>query len=544
VSYPYTGSQHRPAVTGRRGMVSSAHPVASLAGLRTLMEGGNAIDAAVAVASCIGATELGMSGLGGVGWMTIYHAESKTHTCLDYQGWSPYAAERTLYQRPEDAYYGLLAPMVPGSPAGWCAALERFGTMDRATVFKHVIEICEDGYPLTVRNAEVLQGVRQTPLMDYPSSVAFYFPNGRVPRPGELHRQPDLAATFRTLVEGGPDAYYRGPLADTIATFCQANGGLITKRDLADLTVTWVEPLAIQYRDFTVTGPPPPSSAMQWLQTLKLLEGYDLAGLGHNSADYLHTLIEVMRLAIVDRMHYNVRPDAPIAALLSDAYCAARRQLVDPARASKIVGERYARTTEIGLRGPGEPAALLRESTTHFNVVDSAGNAVSCTQSLGGFGCGVVVPGTGILLNNFCHWFDLDADSPNVIGPHKQNEMCLSPGMIWRDGRVFACIGTPGSYGIMETTPQFMVNLMDHGMTVQAAIEAPRVRPQEMNRVIAESRISPTVLGELAARGHAVDVQPAWSALFGGAQGVMVDPETGTLSGGADPRRDGYAVGW
>jgi gamma-glutamyltranspeptidase/glutathione hydrolase len=542
MSLPYSGVQHRPAVTGRRGMVTSAHPVASLAGLRTLMEGGNAIDAAVAVASCIGATEIGASGIGGVGWMLIYHAASGTLTTLDYQGWSPYATDRALYQTPEDNYYGLLAAMVPGSAMGWCAALDRFGTMARADVFKHVIEICDHGFPLTVRNAQALTAAMGTPLFGYPSSRDFYFPDGCVPNPGRLHKQPDLAGTFRALAEDGPDVFYRGRLADTIAEFCQENGGVITKRDLADMTVEWVEPLHIRYRDYTIYGPPPPSSAMQWMQTLKMLEGDDLAALGHNSADYLHTLIEVERLAIVDRMHYNVQPEAPIGALLADDYCAARRALVDPARASKIVGERYARTTEVGLRWHGSP--LLRESTTHFDVVDAAGNAVSCTQSLGGFGCGVVVPGTGIMLNNFMHWFDLDGDSPNVIGPRKQNEMCLSPGMIWREGRLFSCIGTPGSYGIMETTPQFMVNLMDFGMTVQAAIEAPRVRPQEMNRVIAEARIAPEVRTALVERGHAVDIQPAWSALFGGAQGIVVDPDSGTFTGGADPRRDGYAIGW
>jgi gamma-glutamyltranspeptidase/glutathione hydrolase len=330
------------------------------------MEGGNAIDAAVAVASCIGATEIGLSGIGGVGWMLIYHAKTRTLTALDYQGWSPYATDRTLYKRPEDNYSGLLAAMVPGSAAGWCAALERFGTMDRASVFKHVIEICEGGFPLTVRNAQHLASAMSTPLMNYPSSVAFYYPHGRAPRPHEIHRQPDLAQTFRTLVEGGADAFYSGALADRIAGFCQANGGLITKRDLADMTVDWVEPLSIRYRDYTVYGPPPPSSAVQWLQTLKLLEGDDLPALGHNTIDYLHTLIEAERLAIADRLHYNVQPGAPIAGLLSNAYCAARRRLINPARASKIVGERYARTTEVGLRWHGDPA--LRESTTHFDV--------------------------------------------------------------------------------------------------------------------------------------------------------------------------------
>ncbi|MEA2526700.1 MAG: gamma-glutamyltranspeptidase / glutathione hydrolase [Thermomicrobiales bacterium] len=541
MSFPYAGVQRRPAVTGRKGMVSSAHPLASLAGLRTLMEGGNAIDAAVAVASCLGATEIGLSGIGGVGWMQIYHAKTKTHTCLDYQGWSPYAAERSVFEGPEQLLRGLLSPMVPGSPAGWCAALERFGTMDRGNVFKHVIEICEEGHPLTVHAAGIIKTYEPW-LREHPSSEAFFFGDGQTLRAGHLFKQPDLARTFRALVEGGPDVYYKGDIADKIVDFCQSNGGLLTKQDLADLTVEWVDPIDIRYRDFTVTGPPPPSSAMQWLQTLKLLEGFDVAGMGHSSVDHLHTLLEVERLAIADRVHYNVRPGAPIAALLSDEYCAERRRLVNPERASRIVGARYARTMEVGVVKPGDLGH--RESTTHFNVVDDEGNAVSCTQSLGGFGCGVVVPETGILLNDFLYWFDLDADSPNVVAPHKKVEMCLSPGMIWRDGKVFACMGTPGSHGIMETTPQFMSNLMDFGMTIQAAIEAPRVRPMEGNKVIAEGRIAADVVAGLNARGHLVEMQPDFSMAFGGAQGIMVDPDNGTFSGGADPRRDGYAIGW
>lgn len=541
MGFAYGGVQYRPAVTGRRGMVSSAHPLASVAGLRTLMEGGNAIDAAVAVASCLGATEMGLSGIGGVGWMQIYHAKSNTHICLDYQGWSPYAAERSRFTSADEMIRGIKSPMTPGSPAGWCAALERFGTMDRASVFKHVIEICEEGHPVTVHAASIVNAYEPW-LREHPSSMACFFPNGAPMRVGQIHKQPDLARTYRMLVEGGPEVYYKGELADTIVNFCQANGGLLTKKDFADLTVEWVDPISISYRDFKVYGPPPPSSAMQWLQTLKLLEGYDLKGMGHNSVEHLHTLIELEKLAIADRVHYNVRPGVSMDRLLSEAYCAERRKLVDPKKAARIAGARYATTMDTGIVKPGDPG--LRESTTHFNVVDAEGNAVSATQSLGGFGCGVVVPGTGILLNDFLYWFDLDADSPNVVAPHKKVEMCLSPGMIWRDGKVFACMGTPGSHGIMETTPQFMSNLMDFEMTIQAAIEAPRVRPQEANRVITEGRIRKEILAGLTERGHLVDPQPDFSMAFGGAQGIMIDPESGAFSGGADPRRDGYAVGW
>jgi gamma-glutamyltranspeptidase/glutathione hydrolase len=304
-----------------------------------------------------------------------------------------------------------------------------------------------------------------------------------------------------------------------------------------------VDPLGIAYRGFQVFGPPAPSSAMQWLQTLKLLEGWDLAGLGHNTVDHLHTLIEVEKLAIADRVHYNVRPGADMDLLLSEAYCAERRTLVDPKKVNRVLGARYATTMDTGVIKPGD-AVGMRESTTHFNVVDDEGNAVSCTQSLGGFGSGVVVPETGILLNDFLYWFDLDADSPNVVAPHKKVEMCLSPGMIFQDKKVFALMGTPGSHGIMETTPQFMSNVMDFGMSIQAAIDAPRVRPMEGNKMIAEGRISKDVIAGLAARGHLVETLPDFTMAVGGAQGIMIDPDSGTFSGGADPRRDGYAIGW
>lgn len=541
MTFPYKGVQYRPSVTGRQGMVSSAHPLASVAGLRTLMEGGNAIDAAVTVASCLGATEMGLSGIGGVGWMQIYHAKTKTHTCLDYQGWSPYAAERSIFEGPDQMLRGIKSPMVPGSPAGWCAALERFGTMDRASVFKHVIDICENGHPVTVHAANIVN-IYEPWLREHPSSMAFFFPDGNPMCPGQLRKQPDLARTFRALVDEGPEVYYKGEIADKIVNFCQANGGLLTKKDLADLTVEWVDPIGISYRDYAVYGPPPPSSAVQWLQTLKLLEGFDLAAMGHNSVEHLHTLIELEKLAIADRIHYNVRPGAPFDLLLSDEYCEERRKLISPDKVARNGGMRYAHTMEVNNVKPGGPA--MRESTTHFNVVDAEGNVVSATQSLGGFGSGVVVPDTGILLNDFLYWFDIDADSPNVIAPHKKVEMCLSPGMIWKNGKVFACMGTPGSHGIMETTPQFMSNLMDFEMSIQAAIEAPRVRPLEGNHVIAEGRISSDVLAGMTARGHLVDRQPDFSMTFGGAQGIMIDPDSGTFSGGADPRRDGYAVGW
>ena len=536
MAYPYAGVQYRPTVTGTKGMVSSAHPIATMAGVKTLMEGGNAIDAAVAVASCLGATEIGLSGIGGVGWMHIYHAKTNTHTCLDYQGWSPYAATVDQFASAEEMQIGLKSVMVPGSPAGWCAALERFGTMDRASVFKHVIDIAENGHPLTVHASNIINTYK--PWLDrFPSSKEFFFGEGEI-RPGRVFKQPDLAKTFRAVVEGGPEAFYTGEVGNLIVDFVQANGGLLTKEDMRDLDVEWVDPIGITYRDFEVFGPPAPSSAVQWLQTLKLMEGFDTQGMGHNSVDYIHTLIECEKLAIVDRIFYNVDPTVTMTSLLEEDYVAGRRSLISD-KPLRIDGERYLRTMNIGSLKPGDPG--LKESTTHFNVLDSEGNAVSVTQSLGGFGCGVVVPGGGFLLNDFIYWFDMDG--PNKVEPRKKNEMCLSPGMIFKDGKVFSCIGTPGSHGIMETTPQFMNNMMDFGMSVQAAIEAPRVRPQEGVRMIAEGRIPAEVVAGLSKKGHLVEMLPDFSMAFGGSQGVMIDPDSGAFSGGADPRRDGYAMG-
>jgi gamma-glutamyltranspeptidase/glutathione hydrolase len=542
MAFPHKGDLLRPMVTSRRAMAASAHPQATIAGVKVLLQGGNAIDAAVAVASALNVADFTCSGIGGVGYMLIYHKKKNELKVIDYIGVAPQAADVKLYDEPWKNRHGLLAPMVPGACAGWLTALETYGTMDRATVFAHTIDIAENGFPLTRRDARALNGSVAL-QKDYPTSMRTYHYNGGDWRPGDLFRQPNLARTYRRVVEGGKDEFYRGSLAQEIADFVQANGGLISREDLANLTVEWKDPISIDYRGYRVYGPPPSSSAIQWLQTLKIMEGFDVAGMGHNTVAGLHHLIEAERLAIADRIHWNVAPNAPVEELLSERYCAQRRALIDPNRAKPIKGERYTRGDVPGAYDYGDPLGLFKESTTHFDVIDEEGNAVSATQSLGGFGCGVVAGETGIMLNNFCNWFDIDEESPNCIGPGKKVEMCLSPGQIWRNGKLFACLGTPGSYGIMETTPQFMLNLMDHEMTIHAAIEAPRMRPQAGYKVMVEARIPAEVRDGLAKLGNEIAVRPEFDALFGGAQGIMIDPDSGARIGGADQRRDGYAIG-
>jgi gamma-glutamyltranspeptidase/glutathione hydrolase len=267
--------------------------------------------------------------------------------------------------------------------------------------------------------------------------------------------------------------------------------------------------------------------------------------MGHNTADTLHTFIEAAKLACIDRIHYAAIDNPPTAGLLSPEYATKRRQEISPTAAAVHMGDTYRDERQDGEVGPGDPQQWMKtECTTHFDTIDAEGNAVACTQSLGsGFGSAMVVPGTGIALNNFMRWFDRVANSPNAIGPSKKNEMCVSPAQVWDDDGLRLLIGTPGSYGILQTTPQMIMNVIDHKMNVQAAIEGARCKATGDRKVDAESRIPAEVLAELERRGHQINDLGDWSAGVGGGQGIMIDPDSGAFMGGADPRRDGYAIG-
>jgi len=544
MAFSSEGITHRPAVTGRRGMVSSAHPLASLAGLRMLMEGGNAIDAAVATAAALNVVEPYMSGIGGVGYMHIYSAASREHQILDYVGLTPGATDLALYDSDQKRDRGPLSPLVPGACGGWLEALRRYGSMDAAAVFAPAIEYARHGYAVTIKNSEFMEPCLAD-LRKYPSSAAVYLIDGHTPRPGEVLAQEDLAETLRAVAEEGPQAFYTGRIADIITAFMAETGGLLCREDLAAFEPVWLDPICADYRGYRVFVPPPPCQAVQYLQTLNLLEGFDLGAMGHNSADTLHCFIEAAKLATADRAEFAAIPDPPTAGLLSKQYAAPRRALIGE-RASLSGGEVYTATKADGEVVAGDPYAWLEtECTTHFDAVDGDGNAVAVTQSLGSaFGSTMVVPGTGIALNNFMRWFDREPQSPNAIGPSKKNEMCVSPTQVWDQAGLRLVIGTPGSYGILQTTPQMMMNIIDHGMNIQAAIEAPRLKSSRGFQVDAETRIDPLVLAELERRGHCISRLGDWSPMVGGGQGIMVDADTGSLMGGADPRRDGYALGW
>jgi gamma-glutamyltranspeptidase / glutathione hydrolase len=534
---PHAGAYRAPAV-GRNGVVTAAHGLAATAGLRMLFDGGTAVDAAVAVGASLGVVEPYMSGIGGGGgYMLIYEASTKTVHVLDYLGPAPAAADPTAFSSIDEIDDDVRSATVPAVLGGWLAAHERFGRLERAAVFRPAIELADNGWPLSPWAAGIFSDF--APRLNRHGST--YAIDGDRPAAGAVVTQPDLARSYRTIAAGGGDVFYRGELGQRLAASVRAAGGWLSETDLANYAPTWRTPLAIEYRGWTVHSAPPPSTGFQYLECLKMLEHSDPSALGHNSTGYLHLLLETIKLASADRTRYaSAEPDV-IGALLSDDYAAQRRQLIDPDRAAVSEGERFL-VGQNGVIQAGTPRAA--EHTTHFEVADRWGNLVAVTQSNGApFGCGFVAGNTGIVLNNFLYWNDLEPASPNLLrAGEKGRDMPMAPCIVTRDGELTLGIGTPGSYGILQTTLQMVLNRLDFGMHIQAAIEAPRVRAFEGTRVDVEGRLAPDVVSELQSRGHDIRVLAPWTWAVGGAHGISVDPGRQVLQGGADPRRDGQAV--
>ena len=514
-----------------------------------LMSGGNAVDAAVAVAAALNVVEPYMSGIGGVGYLMLHDAASRSTSVLNYNGTAPGAARQDAFRSRAEQEHGPKSPMIPAACAGWLTALEKRGRLDRATVFAPAVEYAALGVPLTVRNEYFFRNALLGGHLDE-ATKAVFFPSGDTPPAGTIIKQPKLAETFRRVVDGGLETFYRGEIAKEIVASVRAQGGLLSEDDLENLQVFWEAPVSVNYRGYNVLSAPAPCAGIQYLQTLKLLERFDIAGMGHNSADSVHLTLEAMKLAMVDRIRYApLAADCPTEELLSADYIATRSELIDLRKVGLSDGERFdGRLADPRAVPPGSLRGRHKvpEATTHFNVIDGEGNAVAVTQSLGdGFGSGVMAGSTGLMLNNFNYWFDSDPESPNVIGPGKRIEMCMAPAaMTGADGTLFGMIGTPGSFGILQTTPQMIMNLVDHEFSIQAAIEAPRFRAYEATTVEVEARVPKAVRDELIRRGHAIRLIDDWSFLVGGGHGVMIDPDSGALYGGADPRRDGVALGF
>ena len=539
-------ASNRPVAIGVNGMVTSAHPLASLAGVRTLVDGGNAFDAAVAIAATLNVVEPYMSGVGGIGVALAYVASERRVRALNFSGRAPRAADPSRFTG-ETKQTGILAPLVPGNVAGWLTLHETYGSLERERLFQPAIDYAEGGFPITQLNSQMI--ARNAPrLSRFPSASIVLDSAGQAPRPGTRLKMPELAESLRRIARDGMETFYRGALAERIVKANQEMGGLLTLEELAEYEAEWQEPIRINYRGYDIHATPPNSTGFQILQTLKLMEGFDGDDMVFQHPNTLHLLIESIKLCVTDRIKYGGDPDyvsAPIGGLLSDAYASRQRERIDRENPAIVSGEHFTRSVPEGSLTVGSPEEFDGGMTTHFAVADRDGNVVSVTQTLGGgFGSAVAMADTGIFLNNMSNWFDLEEGSPNQIGPGKRVDFCVAPTQTFKDGRFFLSMGTPGSWGILQTTPQFVMNVLDFGMNVQQAIEAPRLRCDIGRHVEMEERFPLHVRRALQDRGHEVTVTEAWAMSVGGAQGLQADADAGVFQGGADPRRDGQAIGW
>ncbi len=554
-------------------MVASANPLATQAGLRMLAAGGNAVDAAIATAVAVTVVEPYFSSVGGIGLAVLSLPSGETRT-LNFMGRSPRAARPDLFdERTQDL--GILAPMVPGNVAGWARLHDEYGSLPLARVLEPAIELAERGAPVTL-----FDHVRTTQMVDrlapYPDAARTFLKDGRPYQPGDVLRQPGLASTLRTLVAEGWMSFYHGSLAHTIAAYFAKHGGLVTAEDLRTYpeTIRWEEPITAAYRGYQIRTTPPPSSAVQVLQTLRILEAFDLPGRDALGADNLAVIAEAIRLARMDAATHVADPafvDVPIAWMLSDGRIGELR-----AEVAKRIEAARGRAGSGGARPPVRRARKAPErSTTHLAAADANGLAVNITQTIGsGYGSGVVIGDTGITMNNGHHWCTLIPGDAKVIAPDKRRESPsspvhgfglhgapvapthsfgidpLGPAHVARGGRIAFMIGTPGSYGIPQTTAQVIVGLIDYGRNIQDAIAAPRFRwkddvgdPLPPEVLLLERRFPAAARRTLTSRGYTIEMLEDWSARVGGAQGIVFRDD-GWLQGGADPRRNGYAMGW
>ncbi len=526
----------RPTMTSVHGMVAAAHPHAAQAGARILANGGNAFDAAAATAAALNVVEPFMSGLAGEGLATMWVAAEKRIRVLDFVPKIPSAFPVERLRERAELERGALPVGTPGNLGGWCELVRSYGRKKLPEIFAPAIALAEDGFALA--EFGVFEFEEQRPLLkEYPDLyepwARAYYPDGAKASVGKLLRQPDLAATLRAIAEKGPEHLYGGALGETIVAHVRRLGGTLTLSDFTDFKPVWREPLPVSYRGLTVHVPPPPCEGFQFLLTLRILEGLDLKGAAPNGVEHLDQVYRAIRLAAGIRIAHNNPAPEKLAELLSDAS-------VERLRARLRDGKPITGPTEQWVPQAGEDPG----HTTSFSIADREGNLICVTQSLGSpFGSGVVVPGTGLCLNNFLYWADVQPGSPNRSRPGGDLLMCMSPSISTRDGKPVLALGTPGSYGILQTQAQAFVHYVDFGLPLQQAIEAPRARLWDGRLVQAENRITPEVIADLKERGHEIEAfDTGWTMKVGGMQAIAVDPATGVFTGAADPRRDGYVA--
>ena len=571
----------RPVVRGRHFAVASMKAEATRAAERILEKGGNAFDAIVAGQAVLGIVDAAMNGVGSDAVLLVYDAKTKKVYAIDAEGTAPRLATIAWYKEHNGGKLpvndSLLSGTVPGAVDAWYILLDRWGTMSFAQVLAEAIDLAENGFPVGDSLARAL--ATSPKLRKYPTSARVYLPNNRAPQAGEIFRNPDLARTLKRLVEAetqnkgkgrhealkaARDRFYKGDIAREMAKFSEENGGLFRYEDFAGYTAKIEAPVSIDYRGYQIYKNPSASQGPAELFALKILEGYDLKAMGLNSADYIHTSVEAIKLAFADREKYLGDMDfikIPYDGLLSKEYAAERRQLIDQSTASLAfrpgTAEKYAldttpldRPVKVTTAGDGNHDG----DTSYIAVVDGSRNMISFTPSLhSAFGTGVVMGDLGFIFNCRGDYYTLEPGEANALLPGKRPRSTLQGTLVMKDGLPHMVLGTPGADQQVLLTMQTLLNMVEFGMNVQQAIEAPKwltrafpaspfphtMYPGDLS---VESRVPESVRKQLLTRGHKLQVTGAWSD--GALAAIVVDLKTGVLNAGTDPRVEASAWAW
>ncbi|HEU0006905.1 MAG TPA: gamma-glutamyltransferase [Terriglobia bacterium] len=546
----YLQGASKAPVRAKQGMVASSEKLASQIGIDTLKRGGNAVDAAVAVGFALAVTHPSAGNLGGGGFMMIRFASGET-ACIDYREMAPAAAGRDVYLDsageiiPKASTQGYRASGVPGTPAGLCVAQKKYGRLSLKEVIQPAIDLAEQGFLVSDHLSESLKGA--APLLElFPESRRVYLNDGKYFEPAETLIQRDLARSLKAIRDAGADGFYRGEVAAKVAAAYEPHGRWITGEDLLKYEPKFRTPVRGSYRGYDViTMPPPSSGGTVLLEMLNALEGFNVSGMGAGSSRTIHLMAEAMRHAFRDRAELMGDTDfvkVPTSQLILKSYASEFRKWFDPGKAANSLA--------LPARVLPRPEA---SQTTHFSVVDKDGNAVANTYTLnGGYGSGVTIEGTGILMNNEMDDFSSKPGVPNAYGliqgeanaiaQGKRPLSAMTPTFVLREGKLFLVIGSPGGPTIINTVLQVIVNVVDFGFTIQEAIDAPRIHhqwlPDELR--MEHQGFSEDVTKALEARGHRL----AFRGFMGDAEGIMVEPRTGMRLGASDPRGDGQTIGY
>lgn len=542
---PPPADRHEPyEYIGQKAMVVAAHPLAVEAGLKILKTGGNAVDAALATACALNAAEPFASGIGGGGFMIIYLAERKKVTVINFREKAPLNFYASIFsEKGEEASTWRTvkgtAVGVPGALAGWELARRRYGTKSLIEIMQPAIDIAEKGFPVS-ETFSAINKEEYEKILTNAGEKTIYLKDGLPYEPGELFRNPELAETLRLIARKGIEVFYQGEIAQKIIKAVQEKGGLMTLEDLANYRAVEVEPLRGQYRGAEIYTIPPPGSGLHLLQLLNVASFWPLSEWGQTSSLYLHHLTEAMRLVFADREAFLGDPDfvkIPIDKLLSPESARHKAGLI---KRDKVLMEYLPENSQ---------AETNKGNTTHLCVVDEKGNAVALTQSINHFfGSGIIPEGTGFILNNHLDDFANSDFGPNAPGPGHRPASSMAPLLLFQKGKLRLVLGSPGGTRIFPTLAEIIINIIDFGLSLDEAIEAPRFFSYSQNGKIRplslEPRFPSEIIMELESLGHKITIREPYDKYFGGAQGIMIDQARGLILGGADSRRDGFGQGY